>query len=69
MRWSRIYLQARRSLEPAGLRLPGSAAKEVELLVLRHQPAVLQRQAGSQQLEPGDRVLPAPLSRLLPSER
>ena len=69
MRWSWIYLLTRRSLELAGLRLLGSAAKDVELLVLRHQLAVLQRQLGPPELEPGDRVLLAVLSRLLPRDR
>jgi hypothetical protein len=41
MRWSWIYLLARSSLELAGLLLLSSAAKDVELLVLRHQLAVL----------------------------
>ncbi|MFI6359844.1 hypothetical protein ACIBJF_46450 [Streptomyces sp. NPDC050743] len=36
----------RRSLELTCLRLLGNAAKDVELLVLRHQLAVLQPQAG-----------------------
>ncbi|MGW6009150.1 helix-turn-helix domain-containing protein [Streptomyces sp. NPDC055210] len=46
----------------------GSAAKDVELLVLQHQLAVLQRHVGRPKLEPGDRVLLAALSRLLPRE-
>ncbi|MFB7160987.1 helix-turn-helix domain-containing protein [Streptomyces sp. NPDC056242] len=46
----------------------GSAAKDVELLVLRHQLAELQRQVGRPKLEPGDRVLLAAVSRLLPRE-
>jgi hypothetical protein len=53
----------------AGLRLLGNAAKDAALLVLRHQLAVLQRQVGRPKVEPGDRVLLAALSRLLPRER
>lgn len=69
MRWSWIYLVARRALELAGRRILGSAAKDVEHLVLRHQLAVLRRQVGRPELEPGDRVLLTALSRLLPKER
>ncbi|MGW2937188.1 hypothetical protein ACWDA7_36365 [Streptomyces sp. NPDC001156] len=61
MRWSWIYLLTRRSLELAGLRLLGNTAKDVELLVLRHQLAVLQRHPGKPKSEPADRVLPAAL--------
>jgi hypothetical protein len=68
MRWPWIYLLARRSLGLAGLRLLGNAAKEVEILVLRHQRAVLQRQVGQAKPEPGDRVLLTALSRLLPRQ-
>ncbi|GGZ40353.1 hypothetical protein [Streptomyces bluensis] len=46
MRWSWIYVLTRRSLELVGLRLLGNTAKDVELLVLRHQHAVLQRLLG-----------------------
>ncbi|MEU1629590.1 integrase [Streptomyces sp. NPDC020096] len=69
MRWSSIYLPTHRALELAGLRLLGSAAKDVELLVLRHQLAVLRRQVSRPKLEPGDRVLLAALSPLLPKQR
>ncbi|GGN96110.1 hypothetical protein GCM10011579_097180 [Streptomyces albiflavescens] len=68
MQWSWIYLLTRRSLELAGLRLLGNTAKDGELLVLRHQLAVLQRQLGKPKLEPADRVLLAALSRLLPRQ-
>jgi hypothetical protein len=48
------------------LRIRGDAAKDIEILVLRHQLAVLRRQVNRPALEPADPVLLAALSRLLP---
>jgi putative transposase len=44
-------------------------AKDVELLVLRHQLAVLGRQPGHPSLRPADRAFVAALARLLPHRR
>jgi putative transposase len=47
----------------------GDRVKEVEILVLRHQVAILRRQVTRVDLEPADRLVLAALSRLLPLPR
>ncbi|EIV95424.1 hypothetical protein FraQA3DRAFT_5247 [Frankia sp. QA3] len=69
MVWSLLYALTRNTLGLMLLRVRGDTAKEVELLVLRHQVAVLRRQVNRPTLEPADRVILAALSRLLPRAR
>jgi putative transposase len=67
--WSFVYLTLRRLLELLVLCWRSADAKEVEILVLRHQLAVLHRQHPRPRLQPQDRALLAALSRLLPRPR
>jgi putative transposase len=63
------YLAFRCVLQLVLLRPRSTEFKELEIVVLRHQLAVLRRQADRAQLTTTDRVLLAAASRLLPRSR
>ena len=65
----RLPADVRRVLGLAVLMFRGDRAKDAELLVLRHENAVLRRHAGRVRYEPADRVWFAALARLLPRRR
>ena len=70
--WSLLYLVVRalvRLLVRGGRPDRDDGAKDLEILVLRHQLRVLQRTAGRPQLRTLDRVLLAAASRVLPRGR
>jgi hypothetical protein len=64
-----VYLLTRRILGLAVLVFRKDLAKDAELLVLRHENAVLRRHVGRLRYEPADRVWFAALARLLPRSR
>jgi hypothetical protein len=64
-----VYLLVRCLLDCLTVLSRGQASKDAELLVLRHENAVLRRQAGRVRYEPGDRLWLAALSRLVPRRR
>jgi putative transposase len=63
------YLALCRTIQLLALLVRGDAAKDLEILVLRHQLAVLRRQVPRPRFEPADRALLAALSRVLPRAR
>ncbi len=63
------YLALCRSVQLLVLLARGDAAKDLEILVLRHQLTVLRRQIPRPKLEPADRALLTAVSRVLPRSR
>jgi hypothetical protein len=66
MLWSFLYLILGRFFQFLVLLGRGHQAKEIAILALRHQVAILRRRVNRPDLNDGDRVLLAALSRLLP---
>ncbi len=64
-----VYMLTWRVLGLAVLLCRGDRAKDAELLVLRHENAVLRRHAGRARYEPADRAWLATLARLVPRRR
>ena len=64
-----VYLLIRCLLGCLTVLARGQVSKDAELLVLRHENAVLRRQAGRVRYQPGDRLWLAALSRLIPRRR
>jgi putative transposase len=64
-----VYVLTCRVLGVAALVLRDDLAKDAELLVLRHENAVLRRHAGRVRYEPADQAWFAALARLIPRRR
>ena len=62
-----VYLLVRRVLGLAVLVFRRDLAKDAELLVLRHENAVLRRHTGRIRYEPADRVWFTALTQLIPA--
>jgi putative transposase len=62
------FMIVRRVLSLVGVG-PSPDAKDVEIAVLRHQLLVLRRQVARPRYAPSDRMVLAPLAKLLPHDR
>ena len=67
MIFSVVYLVVRCLLGCLMMRVRREVSKDAELLVLRHENAVLRRQTGRVRYQPGDRLWLAALSLLIPA--
>jgi transposase len=67
--FSVVYLAVRRLLGCLMVLARREVSKDAELLVLRHENAVLRRQIGRVRYQPTDRLWLAALSRLIPRRR
>jgi putative transposase len=61
---SLTYLALRRLIELVLLRCRSQGFRELEIVVLRHELAILRRQVGRPHLRPADRIFLAAASRL-----
>jgi putative transposase len=64
--WSFVYLGLCRLLQLVVLLCRSERSKELEILVLRHELAILRRQPGRAPVRPADRAILAALARALP---
>jgi hypothetical protein len=67
--FSSVYLLVRCLLGCVMVLARREVSKDAELLVLRHENAVLRRQLGRIRYQPGDRLWLVTLSRLVPRHR